>query len=215
METVRGIGIYVCCLIASIAVHEYSHALAAHRLGDRTPESQGRLTLNPVAHADPVGTLLLPVLAALFRLPLFGWGRPVETQPSNYTRKYSMRTGMAIVAIAGPLSNLVLALGVTLIASIMSRVGVLNAATLEVVIIFITLNLVLMIFNLLPLHPLDGGKVLAFLLPTRAEWIDEWSQQYGWTVLLALLILGGPIFQRMLWPAGWLTSWLINNIVLG
>src|SRR6188768_2853719 len=103
-------------LILSITVHEFGHAFVADRLGDRLPESQGRVTLNPAAHADPIGTLLIPGLALLFYGGImFGWGRPVQTQPSSYTRKLSMRTGHLLVAAAGPTMNILFAVVISLI----------------------------------------------------------------------------------------------------
>ena len=114
----RRAGIFVICMILAIGVHEFAHALAAHRLGDPTPEGQGRLTLNPVAHMDPIGTLALPLILGITGTGMiFGWGRPVQTTPRYYTRKVTMRAGMALVAFAGPLSNLlqaVITLGLVL-----------------------------------------------------------------------------------------------------
>ena len=99
----RQVGIFVISLVLAITVHEFAHALVAHRLGDPTPEREGRLTLNPVAHADPIGTLLLPILLSLSTTGLmFGWGRPVNTQPRFYRRTITMRAGMALVSFAGP-----------------------------------------------------------------------------------------------------------------
>src|SRR5690606_37204498 len=166
-------------LVLSIAVHEYGHAWAAARLGDRTPEGEGRLTLNPVSHADPIGTLLLPVIAAFTALPVLGWGKPVPTNPSNYTRKVSMRVGMGFVALAGPLCNLLFAAFILLVAGICNLAGVLEPAAV-VLLTLVQLNLVLMVFNLLPVHPLDGGKMLAAVLPSRYEWVSGWLAQYGW-----------------------------------
>jgi Zn-dependent protease len=199
-ETLMRVGIYLICLILSIAVHEYCHALAADRLGDRTPEQQGRLSLNPVVHADPIGTLLLPVVTALWSMPPFGWGRPVETQPRNYTRKLSMRGGMALVAVAGPFGNFVLAVVVLVIASAVARTMGLNDGTSMILYTMVQLNVVLMVFNLLPLHPLDGGKILAALLPARYDYIDDFLLQYGPWILLGLILLGGRFLGLLLGP---------------
>ena len=99
---------YVVFMLVAVGLHEFAHAWVATRLGDPTPAAEERLTLNPLSHADPVGTFVMPVAAQLFGLPLLGWGRPVPTQPYRYTRKVSMRTGLALVAVAGPLANLAL-----------------------------------------------------------------------------------------------------------
>jgi Zn-dependent protease len=199
-ETLMTVGIYLICLILSIAVHEYCHALAADRLGDRTPEQQGRLTLNPVVHADPVGTLVMPIVAALMAFPLLGWGRPVETQPRNFTRKISMRGGMALVSLAGPFGNFVLVLLVLGVASLLARTMGISEGVHMLLITMLQLNVLLMAFNLLPLHPLDGGKVLAALLPARYEYVDEFLLQYGPWIVLGLVVLGGRYLGMLLAP---------------
>lgn len=187
--------LYVVCLILAITVHEFSHALAAHKLGDPTPEGQGRLTLNPVAHADPIGTLVLPVTLGLFSPGmLFGWGRPVMTQPRLFTRKVTMRGGMAVVAFAGPLSNLLMAAAVLAVVWVAGLAGGGPAWMYDPeqpLWLFFQLNLVLFAFNLLPVHPLDGGKVLGWLLGARYQHVDDFLTRYGGFILLAL-VLGAP-----------------------
>lgn len=202
---VRQAVIFVLCLIAAVSVHEFSHALAAHKLGDPTPQSQGRLTLNPLAHYDVIGTLALPLILALTSPFLFGWGRPVDTQPRHYTRKVSMRSGMALVAFAGPLSNLVLAALTVLVVWGLSLSGVLTGplAFDNPIRVFFTLNLLLFVFNLLPIHPLDGGKVLSWLLGPKYEHVDTFLLRWGGLILIVLVIspipilgwLFGPIFK--------------------
>jgi Zn-dependent protease len=190
----RRAGIYVLCMIAAVAVHEFSHAFAAHRLGDPVPEGQGRLTLNPMAHADPVGTVLLPLSLSVFAPGmLVGWGRPVETQPRNYTRRITMRGGMALVAFAGPLSNLLLAILTLGVLWGMSTAGVLGTGpdNAHPLVVFYVLNLVLFMFNLLPVHPLDGGKVLGWLLGARYQHVDDFLARYGWVILVVLMV-GAP-----------------------
>jgi Zn-dependent protease len=199
-ETLTMVGLYLICLILSIAVHEYGHALVADRLGDPTPDRDGRVSLNPLVHADPVGTLIMPIVAAFTGFPLFGWGRPVETQPSNYTRKISMRKGMALVAVAGPFGNLALALVVLGIAAVLARTMGIDQGMNELLMTMLQLNVVLMLFNLLPLHPLDGGKILAAFLPTRLEYIDDFLLRYGPWILLVLVLLGGGLLGRVLGP---------------
>lgn len=199
-EVLVTIGIYLICLVASIGVHEYCHALAADRLGDSTPERDGRLTLNPIVHADPVGTLIMPIVAALTSFPLLGWGRPVETQPQNYTRKVSMRGGMAIVAAAGPFGNFALVLIVLGVAAVVSRTVGISESTELLLSTMLQLNVVLMLFNLLPLHPLDGGKILAAFLPARLEHVDEFLLRYGGYILLGLVLFGGGLLGAVLVP---------------
>lgn len=206
-------GIYLVSLVLSIAVHEYGHAWAASRLGDRTPESEGRLSLNPVVHADPIGTLLLPVVAAFTALPVLGWGKPVPTYPPNYTRRVSMRVGMGFVAFAGPFFNLLFAAFILLVAGLCNLAGVLQPVAV-VLLTLVQLNLVLMVFNFLPVHPLDGGKILAAVLPTRLEWVNEWLAQYGWAIILVLMVAGGGIIATLVSPfhtaAGWAWDWVMG-----
>jgi Zn-dependent protease len=200
-ETLTTVGIYLICLVLSIAVHEYCHALAADRLGDPTPKSQERLTLNPVAHADPIGTLLMPIIAAFTHMPLLGWGRPVETTPSRYTRKITMRGGMALVAVAGPFGNLVLVLVSLGIAALLARTtGHVDPAAAVLLQAMIGLNVLLMVFNLLPLHPLDGGKILAAFLPARLDYVDEFLLQYGRWIVFGLVVFGGRWLGMLIAP---------------
>jgi Zn-dependent protease len=216
----RRAGIYVICLILAVAVHEFSHAFAAHRLGDGTPEGQGRLTLNPLAHMDPVGTLALPLILSITSPGLlFGWGRPVETQPRNYTRKVSMRAGMAIVAFAGPLSNLLLSivtLGVIwalVAAGVFDAASLLGGETMHPAVLFYTLNIVLFVFNLLPLHPLDGGKMLAWLLPAKYDYVDEFLTRYGGLILVGLVVAGGPILGAIFSPFFRAGMWALRAVL--
>lgn len=193
-------GVYLVTLVLSIAVHEYFHALAADRLGDGTPEGEGRLTLNPIVHADLVGTLALPILAAIYTFPLIGWGKPVNTQPSNYTRRVSMRTGMGIVAVAGPIGNLVLAAVCVLVAAVANVLGVLTPVVEMPLRLLLQVNIVLMVLNLLPLHPLDGAKVLGAVLPTRLEWVNDWILRFGPVILIALLFFGSGLLAIVFEP---------------
>lgn len=196
--------LYVICLILAVTVHEFSHAWAAHRLGDPTPEGQGRLTLNPVAHADPIGTLLLPIVLGLFAPGmLFGWGRPVQTQPRYYTRKVSMRGGMALVAFAGPLSNLLMAAATLLVVWGLALAGIHSPWLTDWQLpigMFFALNLVLFVFNLLPLHPLDGGKVLGWLLGPKYQHVDDFLLRYGGIILMVLVFALPQVLYTVLGP---------------
>jgi Zn-dependent protease len=166
-------------LIIAFTIHELAHAWTAVELGDDTPRRMGRLTLNPLAHLDFLGSLLL-VFAG------FGWAKPVMTNPYNF--RNGPRLGMALVAAAGPFSNLVMAL----VAAIPFRLGLLNTASWWTLFLveFIFLNIILMLFNLLPIGPLDGSKVLRGFAPR--EW-DSWLnplEQWGPFILIALIFLG-------------------------
>lgn len=193
--------VFVVCFVLATAVHEYAHAVVADRLGDPTPGRDGRVTLNPVVHADPIGTIALPLLAGLTHGAPLGWGRPVMTQPRYYTRKLSMRAGMALVSLAGPLSNLLQALLVFALVFGLVLAGVSPAAhtsAFAVLGLFAVLNVLLALFNLLPVHPLDGGKILAWALPARWQGVDDFLSRYGWILLLVLMF--SSVLGRVLGP---------------
>lgn len=194
------VAIYVIALVISVSIHEFAHAFSADKLGDPTPRQEERLTLNPVSHADPIGTLLLPIFAGLSNLPLLGWGRPVPTNPRYYSRRISMRAGLALVAFAGPLSNVIQAIITMALWIGLAAAGLVGASVFvptdgisEFLKIFLVLNVVLALFNLLPFHPLDGGKVLAWLLPPKLEYIDEFLMRYGGFIILGLVFLPGML----------------------
>ena len=116
----------VIAFVVSVSVHEFGHAFVADRLGDRIPRLQGRLTLSPLAHIDPIGTLAMPLFGVLSGLPLIAWGKPVQTNPANYTKRFSMTTGHMLVAAAGPFMNLVLAVIVSVVIVVLGKAGVLS-----------------------------------------------------------------------------------------
>lgn len=170
--------IWVLALVIAITVHEYSHALAADRLGDPTPRSQGRLTLNPLAHLDPLGTIALLVFH-------FGWGKPVQFDPYNLRNP---KKDSALISLAGPVSNLTLAFALSLFLRLFPGSEIVSLFAIPL----ISINIILAIFNLVPIYPLDGEKILTGVLPTRLA--IEYSQvmrQYG-TIILILMIF--PIF---------------------
>ncbi len=211
---VRTALIFVLCLVVATAFHEFAHAIVADRLGDPTPGREGRVTLNPLAHADPIGTLALPVMAGLLHLPVFGWGRPVMTQPRYYTRRFSMRAGMAMVSFAGPLANVVQAMVTLGVIKLLLLAGGDRPGLMEVLATFFMLNVTLAFFNLLPIHPLDGGKILAWMLPARFEHIDDTLARYGWTILLALMLIPG-LLQTLFTPVGYVVAWGLRLVGYG
>lgn len=167
--------IWAIGLILAISVHEYSHARAADLLGDPTPRSQGRLTLDPRAHLDPLGTLALIFLG-------FGWGRPVIFDPYNLR---SPRRDSALIALMGPISNLSFALVLSIIMKFVPSLGIMSS----VFSILILMNISLAIFNLVPVFPLDGEKILGGLLPpTLYTEYENIMHQYG-TIILILMLL--------------------------
>ena len=190
-------------LLVGFPVHEFAHALAAYRLGDSTAKLFGRLTLNPIAHFDPLGGILLAVsfIGAGFG---FGWAKPTPVNPANLA---GGRRGEALVAAAGPLSNLVLAAAAALPLRYIYATPELELQiprlVLAILTLFVFINLVLMVFNLLPIPPLDGSKVLFAFLPPRLSW--QWRpilEQYGFILILLLFFLppGNPIGSRILGP---------------
>ena len=192
-------------LLIGFPVHEFSHALAAYRLGDGTAKLFGRLTLNPVSHFDPLGGILL---AATFigsgGAFGFGWAKPTPVNPSNLE---GGRRGEALVAAAGPLSNLVLAAAAALPLRYIIANPTIAASIpdifIRILIIFVTINIVLMVFNLFPIPPLDGSKVLFALLPAQVAW--RWRpilEQYGFILLLIVFFFppGASIGGRIISP---------------
>ena len=172
----------IIILILAISVHEFAHALAADWLGDPTPRSQGRLTLDPRKHLDAFGSIM-------FLIAGFGWGKPVYTDPRNF--KGDPRTGMAVVAAAGPASNLLLAY----IGSILYRLGLVQTEiSYYFLFLFVRLNILLMLFNLIPISPLDGYQVTVGLLPYEIATVIARYQGQG-PIILMLLIVAGSIFN--------------------
>ncbi len=189
--------IWLIALIIAIDIHEFAHAYAATYLGDPTPKLQGRLTLNPLAHLDPLGTLMLLIVR-------FGWGKPVQFDPYNLQNP---RRDAAIISLAGPASNLLLASFLSLILNFLVPTTPLLLFFSSVLPPIIFLNIILAVFNLLPIHPLDGGKILVGILPPRdAIKIDQFLHQYG-IFLLILLIF--PIWGGVS-PVLYLLSPVIN-----
>lgn len=185
---------WALALVIAITVHEFAHALAADKLGDPTPRLQGRLTLNPLAHLDPIGTLMILITR-------FGWGKPVQFDPFNLANP---RRDAALISIAGPISNLLTATALALLIRLghffFAPHGNLVIEAILTPIIF--LNVALAIFNLIPVHPLDGGKILIGLLPRDLayEW-DAILNRYGILILIFLIFPffgAAPVTQLIL-----------------
>ncbi len=202
-------------LLFSIGIHEFSHAIVADRLGDPTPRSQGRVTLNPIRHLDPMGTMM--ILVSSFAGVGIGWGKPVQVQPANFrTTPYG---GMGLVAVAGPISNLVLATLGGLAFQLLPATGVLHYFAG----VWVMINVFLAFFNLIPIFPLDGYNVLvAILYSLRQGWSVQaarfWQQQvqFGPMLLVLLLVIGSiaPGLSPIQWvyagPVRWVTGMLLG-----
>jgi Zn-dependent protease len=180
---------FFAILILSLSFHEAAHAWAADRLGDPTARQLGRLTMNPIPHIDPIGTLLFPLLAVWSGLPIFGWAKPV---PVNARNLRAPRRDFALVALAGPLSNFALAFVASAVLSQVfdsrGTVGITTAGGFLTQVI--RLNLLLAVFNLIPVPPLDGGNVLAGLVPEPVARLIDALRPWGFLILYAMLFTG-------------------------
>ncbi len=225
--TFAGVLEIVLSLIAvftAIVLHEFSHGYIAFRLGDPTAKMQGRLTLNPLAHIDPIGTILVPIVLVILRSPfLFGWAKPVPINPNHFRNPYK---GMFYVAIAGPLMNIALALGASAIgrlAILITPLSLLYGRGFSAYVVqtifyllgfFVIINIILAVFNMLPVPPLDGSRVLTYFLPPEGKRVMMQLERYGFIIVLALLYLGAlrgliglisGIWEALLgsyWPMG-------------
>jgi len=196
MSLIDGIFI-IAVIVMSAVIHEVMHGVAAERLGDPTARLQGRITLNPISHLDPIGSVLLPIILVLTSSPiLFGWAKPVPYNP------YNLRPGRfseAIVAGAGPLSNLAIALTGGLII----RLGLLPGGMTDIVFLIVFINVILFLFNLIPIPPLDGSKIASAILPRAlSRGYDnlrtylEWNPLLGFgLVILFIVFFGGSFFN--------------------
>ena len=182
----------ILIFLPAVTIHEFAHGWMANKLGDSTAKNAGRLTLNPLAHIDPVGTIILPAMLILSGSRLiFGWAKPV---PVNFSNLDNPRRDMIWVGLAGPGANVLLALAVSLII----RSGLLSPALTSLLIMIILINLVLAVFNLIPIPPLDGSRVLMGLLPPRQAYAYSKIEPYGFFIIIALLWMG--LLKSVLWP---------------
>ena len=195
----------IIALVVGLTFHEFSHAAVADSLGDHRPRAMGRLTLNPLPHIDPLGAIMLVVAG-------FGWAKPVMINPAALRNG---RTGLAMVAAAGPIANVVVAVLAAVLFRVLDLAGLGGTTVMMIIAWVVLLNMVLAVFNLLPIPPLDGYNVaLAFLPPRQALFLSRYGQ-YGIFVLLALVVLnymGSPID-----PLGWIFALasFLGGILLG
>ncbi len=204
---------FVVALVAffiAVVCHEYAHGRVAYALGDPTARDAGRLTLNPLAHIDPLGTVLLPLGLALVRfvlgvaVPIVGYAKPVPVNPVYFRHPYQ---GMMLVALAGPVTNLILAgLGTALWYGVGGNLPELLAFFLFY---FVVINVILAIFNLIPVPPLDGSRILLYLLPARGKRLLFLLEPFGFVLIFLLLYAGW--LQHVLWP---IISW-VEGVLFG
>ncbi len=175
----------IAVLIMSIVIHEVSHGYSAYLLGDPTAKYEGRLTLNPIKHLDLFGSFLIPMLTYMVGGFIFGWAKPVPYNPYNLK---DQKWGPAIVGIAGPASNFLVALFFGLIIRFGTVLEILPMAFFEIASLVVFINLLLMFFNLIPIPPLDGSKVLFAVLPYKWQDVQHTLERYGFLILLFFII---------------------------
>lgn len=208
LELGAKVGMYFVPFLFALCFHEFAHGWVARLKGDRTAEMMGRLTLNPMAHLDILGTVILPLAAIIFGLPFFGWAKPV---PINSRNLKHPREDMFWISLAGPLSNILLAIVAAVLVIPIVIIGFgekgVGSALTEMLKIFILINLFLAFFNLIPLHPLDGAKVISRFLPARWNiWLDQNQSMLSW-LLFMMFLMGG--FRFLTGPVYWTAQELL------
>jgi len=212
LTIIQKIAVWALPLIFAVTLHEVAHGYVAYLLGDYTAKLSGRLSLNPIKHIDPVGTIVVPLLMMLVSNFIFGWAKPVPVDARNFKHP---KKDMALVALAGPLSNLVMAFLWGLIA----KMGLIADASgnewLGLPLAYmgsvgILINVVLGVLNLIPIPPLDGGKVLEALLPNRAAHTFSLLEPYGFYILIALMLTG--MLSSVISPFVFLIGDMIGNL---
>ncbi len=197
LSLIQKIAVYALPVMFAITLHEAAHGYAARYFGDSTAYMLGRISLNPLRHIDPIGTLLVPLLTMLVGGILFGWAKPV---PVNFGNLRHPKRDMLWVAAAGPASNLLMALGWALVMKLATLMPD-SALSLPMALMGkagVSINAVLLVLNLLPLPPLDGGRIMVSLLPNHLAWRFAELERYGFFILIGLLFLGA--LDSILWP---------------
>lgn len=215
--------IWVVPIVFSIVLHEVAHGWMAYRLGDPTAKNMGRLTLNPLPHIDMMGTVILPLVMLFLRAPVFGWAKPVPFNPHNFYRHIDIKKGTMWVALAGPASNITVALIFSFVLVLVNKFMptsfvfvYVSLSELAKAVIYI--NLFLAFLNLIPIPPLDGSKVVMRFLPTEYYNFYLRLERYGMIILIVLLVSGG-LSYLILGPVNffykvllWLPRFLFNEL---
>ncbi|MBN4080582.1 site-2 protease family protein [Beggiatoa alba] len=212
LSTGQLILISIIPVLYAIVLHEVAHGWAAYKLGDRTALMLGRLSINPVKHVDPIGTILVPTLLILTAGFAFGWAKPV---PIDWRNLKNPKRDTAIVAIAGPLANLIMALTWAILASLATilpeNMALFSQPLLNMAGVGVIFNVLLMIFNLIPIPPTDGGRIAVSLLPVNLSHLLNKIEPFGLIIILILLFSG--LFGQFLLPATLHVSYFIFSIV--
>lgn len=208
-ETIRNIAVYALPVLFAITLHEAAHAYAAKYFGDNTAYSQGRMSLNPLVHVDLWGTIVIPIMMYLFTPFVFGYAKPV---PVEFGRLRNPKRDMAWVALAGPIANLIMAALWLLLAALLVFFGVEEAFPRRMAEAGIITNLLIMAFNLLPIPPLDGGRVLTSMLPNTLAYKFARIEPYGFFIVLGLVFL--KLVGYWVVPVMQLGRWIVDLMVL-
>ncbi|MDD2627579.1 MAG: site-2 protease family protein [Clostridia bacterium] len=209
-EGLLGMLYFIPALLISLSIHEFSHSLVAYKLGDKSQKAQGRLTLSPFAHIDIMGFIFI----LIFR---FGWGKPVVYDDRNFKNKSK---GSMLVSLSGPLSNVLLAIILTVVVKVLYEFGIVadtvnsNVGRIlyQILLITIQFNVIFAVFNMLPIPPFDGYKVLYYFLPLKAKmWVNRY-ERYGLIILILLLVT--RLYVVLILPAYTLVNWLLSTILM-
>lgn len=211
IQVIQAITVYALPVIFAITLHEAAHAYAAKYFGDNTAFAAGRMSLNPLRHIDPFGTILLPILMYAFTPFVFGYAKPV---PIDFSRLRNPKKQMAWVALAGPMANFAMAFGWLILATLLAALQVGERYPHQVAQAGIFVNLLMFVFNLVPIPPLDGGRILTSVLPNRYAHKFARIEPYGFFIVLALLYFGilNYWFQPMMTVSGIFLRLLVSPL---